>query len=325
MDKNENNILLSICIPTYNRGEILAKTLEVYINDPEFDERVEIVISDNCSTDDTREICQKFINNYSNIFYYRNDLNITDKNFVKVLSLGRGKYLKLINDTVSMKPGTLKSILIILDTVKYETSPILFYQNIDFLNSNEIVYCSNLNELVSNVSFYIGWIANFGIWRKDFESLEIKDRLTHLQFTIVDLTIRLVNKNKCNIIHFGDYYDVANLKSKGGYNVFETFGIKYLSLYNEYIETDLLQRKIFNVEKYRLFRYFLLSWYQTLVLFKDKKFTFNKKDAIKNMLENYRYNPYFYLGILYVRFKHIMLNKLKLTRLIHNPSLTLKK
>jgi abequosyltransferase len=304
MDQNKEKILLSICIPTYNRGEILYKTLEAYVNDPEFDERIEIVISDNCSSDNTQVICQKYVAKYSNIFYYRNDLNITDRNFAKVLSLGKGLYLKLMNDTISMKKGTLKSIINILSLEKNEMKPTFFYQNINFLHSNEIVLCSNLNELVSNVSFYIGWIANFGIWRKDLESIENKDRLTHLQFTVVDLTIRIITRNTYNTIHFADYYNVADLNSKGGYNVFQTFGIKYLSLYEEYLKVGKLRKKTYNTEKYRLFRYFLIPWFQILVIQKDKRFVFNKENAVKILLENYRYNPYFYLGLTFLYLRH---------------------
>ena len=66
--------------------------------------------------------------------------------------------------------------------------------SVGFLNLNKILRLSNLNELVSNVSFHITWIANFGIWRRDFESLEDKDRYAHLQFVQVDWTIRVFNK-----------------------------------------------------------------------------------------------------------------------------------
>ena len=39
--------LLSICIPTYNRGDILKENLNYILKLPEFDDSIEIVISDN--------------------------------------------------------------------------------------------------------------------------------------------------------------------------------------------------------------------------------------------------------------------------------------
>ena len=102
--------LLSICIPTYNRAEILKRTLTKIVNDVDFDDSVEIVISDNASTDNTQQICQKFCESYSNIFYYRNKKNINDANFFHVLSKATGLYVKLNNDTISFRSGALKEI-----------------------------------------------------------------------------------------------------------------------------------------------------------------------------------------------------------------------
>ncbi len=308
-----NYPILSICIPTYNRGEILAKTLEGYIKDPAFDESVEIVISDNCSTDCTQELVSKYLIQYKNIKYKRLPENIgPDLNMNMVLSMGRGLYLKLMNDTVTLRSGVLKLILDVLGLERIGMKPIFFYQNISFSNSNKSISCSDLNELVSNVSFWVTWISNFGIWRKDFEVLENKNRLAHLQFPHADWTFRQITKNKSAIIQFDDYYNVAELGSKGGYNVFQTFGVNYLSLYDEYLSASVLNKYVIRKEKYRLFRYFLMNWYQILVLSKDNKFIFEKNNAFDILRTSYKNNPYFYLGILYL----LILNVLRKTKKI---------
>ena len=308
MSQNKDNILLSICIPTYNRSAILDQTLKTYVDDPAFGEQIEIVISDNCSTDNTQQVAEKFVKRFDNIHYYRNEKNIIDLNFIKVLSLGKGLYLKLMNDTVTLKPGALKSILETLQIEKVEMNPTLFFQNIPYLNSNNTVVCKNLNELVSNVSFWITWIANFGIWKKDFELLENKDRCAHLHFLQTDWTIRLINKNKNSTIYFNDYFNVEKESNKRGYNLFQVFGVNYLSLYNEYLDSKILSIKTFNTEKYRLFRYFFVGWYRILVVAKSD--FFEKDDAIKILMKIYWTKPYFYLGIMFTYVKNILV-KLK--------------
>ena len=90
--------LLSICIPTYNRSYILKYVLEKYVSDSEFDDDIEIVISDNTSTDDTEQICMFYVEKYTNIRYYRNKENVRDANFLMVLDYAHGEYLKLLND-----------------------------------------------------------------------------------------------------------------------------------------------------------------------------------------------------------------------------------
>ena len=51
-------VLLSICIPTYNRETYLAKTLDSIVNQNIFlsSDDINIVISDNCSTDGTEAL-----------------------------------------------------------------------------------------------------------------------------------------------------------------------------------------------------------------------------------------------------------------------------
>ncbi len=54
-----SDIILSICIPTYNREEILSKTLKHIVQRP--NKEIEIIVSDNVSSDNTM-ICVKNIN-----------------------------------------------------------------------------------------------------------------------------------------------------------------------------------------------------------------------------------------------------------------------
>ena len=54
--------LLSICIPTYNRAEYLEGALKNIVTDSAFDSRVEVIISDNASTDNTQEVGKKYSN-----------------------------------------------------------------------------------------------------------------------------------------------------------------------------------------------------------------------------------------------------------------------
>ena len=86
-------ILLSICIPTFNRCKLLDRLIKSITEQESFNNSIEIIISDNCSTDNTKRIVSKYLLSYNNIRYYRNDENIgMEKNIAKVLSLGNGKF-----------------------------------------------------------------------------------------------------------------------------------------------------------------------------------------------------------------------------------------
>ena len=103
-----NNLIetqISICIPTYNRFETLYRTLNE-ISLQETHEQFEIVISDNKSSDRTREIQSYFPQ--LNISYYSNDRNLGGNyNIIKVLSLASGSHLLLISDEDSVNLNNL--------------------------------------------------------------------------------------------------------------------------------------------------------------------------------------------------------------------------
>ena len=90
-------LLVSICIPTYNRVDALKRCVDSIIQNKYYSpESIEIVISDNCSTDGTQEYVQGVVANRNcNILYNRNENNIGgDLNFIKVLSIAHGDLKK---------------------------------------------------------------------------------------------------------------------------------------------------------------------------------------------------------------------------------------
>lgn len=72
-----NTPLLSICIPTYNRSRYLQVSLAALIEQSEsFHSDIEIVVSDNASTDNTEESMNTFRTQFSNLKYVRNTENL---------------------------------------------------------------------------------------------------------------------------------------------------------------------------------------------------------------------------------------------------------
>lgn len=89
------NILLSICIPTYNRAEILSKTLNHIIQSP--NKEIEIIISDNASSDSTITSVKNI--NDPRIKYFRNNKNLGfDFNLLKAIEKANGKFVFLLSD-----------------------------------------------------------------------------------------------------------------------------------------------------------------------------------------------------------------------------------
>ena len=115
----ERTPLLAICIPTYNRCDILKECLEDTISKVRR-YNIPIIVSDNASTDDTEQVVRDFIKDYPELIYFRQNENIeADHNFETVLKLSPGNYSWLLGDAYRIVEEELSSILDILRTGKH--------------------------------------------------------------------------------------------------------------------------------------------------------------------------------------------------------------
>jgi len=64
------SIKLSICIPTYNRAAFLGEALDSVIR--QATDEVEIVVSDNASTDNTEALVREYQARFPRIRYHKN-------------------------------------------------------------------------------------------------------------------------------------------------------------------------------------------------------------------------------------------------------------
>lgn len=106
---------ISICIPQYNRIQYLLRSLQIIENQtyPE----IELVISDDCSTDETESEIKNLIPTYKYpIVYYKNEVNKGyDFNYRKCIELGSGDYCLVIgNDDSLVKPENINNLVMFL-------------------------------------------------------------------------------------------------------------------------------------------------------------------------------------------------------------------
>lgn len=281
--------LLSICIPTYNRSKYLEDALYNIIKDEAFSDEIEIVISDNASTDNTQEIVQKYISQYSNVKYFRNERNVKDENFILSLKRSKGKYVRLFNDTLRLKKGALSKILNII-TNSSDKVPLYIYQNISYLECKSKLIRS-IDDFLETTSFMTTWIGNMGNWRIYIDLIEEADRFSNLKLPQVDWNYQIVAKSNLSKIEFGDFFTTSEVKNKGGYNLYEVFITNYLKILRSYNFT----KTIISKEKYYLLKYFIIPW--SINIYSDKNLTFSCKNRWSIMLKEYWNKPYFYLEI----------------------------
>lgn len=107
--------IVSICIPTYNRKSLLKMCLDSIVRqfkDKEILQRTEIVISDNESTDTTKELIERYIEKFRNIRYFRNKKRIPgDENIIQSALQAKGNYIWFFGDDDIHYSWSLKKLL----------------------------------------------------------------------------------------------------------------------------------------------------------------------------------------------------------------------
>ncbi|MDD2365372.1 MAG: glycosyltransferase family 2 protein [Desulfuromonadaceae bacterium] len=106
--------LISVCVPTYNQAKFLHKTIESVISQENVD--FEILIIDDCSTDETFSIAEGYAKIDSRIRVYVNDKNLgMVNNWNRCIELANGEYIKFVfGDDFLNTPDALNKMLSVL-------------------------------------------------------------------------------------------------------------------------------------------------------------------------------------------------------------------
>lgn len=102
--------LVSVGIPTYNRGHLIKRCIDSVLNQDYFN--IEIVISDNGSTDETPVICRDFCAQYERIRYIRQPTNQgPSSNFKEVLQKSEGDFFMWLADDDWLGPSYISECI----------------------------------------------------------------------------------------------------------------------------------------------------------------------------------------------------------------------
>lgn len=106
----KNNILISVIIPSYNRANTVGQTIESIVSQ-KVNANIEIVIGDDCSTDNAREVLLKYKEKYPNIirlFLWDENMGL-GANWASCVKECRGKYIcNCDNDDYWHNPNKLQ-------------------------------------------------------------------------------------------------------------------------------------------------------------------------------------------------------------------------
>ncbi|MGD1712620.1 glycosyltransferase family 2 protein [Dapis sp. BLCC M172] len=127
---------VTVCLPTYNSGEFLPQAINSILEQTFTD--FELIIYDDCSTDNTPEIIRSYLQKDSRIKYLQNSQNLgLFPNWNRCLEFASGEYITVFAQDDMMLPKNLEQKVKILDK----------YQNVGLVTSSIMVVDSENNYL----------------------------------------------------------------------------------------------------------------------------------------------------------------------------------
>ena len=291
--------ILSICIPTYNRAKYLQITLDSIVVQPRFQntDDVEIVISDNCSPDNTTDVVNEYVKKYGDkIHYFRNSENVFDKNFELSMSRGRGKFLKLHNDTLLMRDGALD---IMCDFLKKNeiTKPIVYFLN--GVHGTGVSEFNSADDFISHISIYSTWIGGFGLWKSDFESIDNFSRFSPQRLPQTDVMFRLMEQKNNFAVLDDTLFDIQPVVNKGGYNIAEVFGNNYIILLRGLLDKKIISPRVFNAQMKQMLKHINRFYFDI-----KHKYAFTRGNYWRHM-HDWHFKIYFYTSLFVYLLKYI--------------------
>lgn len=121
-------ILLSVVIPTYNRSGYVKSTIESFLNQDYVD--FEILVIDDGSTDDTRDIVEAINDKRVHYFYKKNEERGVARNYGAARA--KGKYVTFFDSDDIVYPWYLSHASMVLNKIGY---PECYAQAFEFKNS----------------------------------------------------------------------------------------------------------------------------------------------------------------------------------------------
>ncbi|MFZ6657237.1 glycosyltransferase family 2 protein [Undibacterium sp. TJN19] len=247
-----SKLVLSIYIPTYNRAGLLQHLLQsIVAGMTAWPDDLELIVSDNASTDNTQEVVASFIQQGFPFISLRNAENIgADRNFCQGFSKANGKYFWVIGDDEIMYQGTVNYVL---EQCRSLDIGILYLANDGFgHNEQEHVLerktpkeisarLLNSNEFFKSTNVFLTFISANVINREavlaytpDFDpNTELNTYLVQLSWTFTAL------KACRQHLYVNSRIFAALRENSSGYRLVEVFGVNLVQMTRKHLGTSI--------------------------------------------------------------------------------------
>lgn len=261
--------LLTIAIPTYNRAdylqELLSNLMEQLVQRPE----IELLISDNASTDETTSVVLGLLKENPGVRYIRNPTNIgADANFLQCFEMATGKYFWLVGDDDIVAPGGIAKILSLIADHEYALIHLCPYPFRPGVSSNRdrdrfgrFAQCiPNGPSFIRLVGPMITFISSMIVNKQQFRTLRTPELASLVGTNLIQLgwTLPLLASVGESLIVW-DKILAARVGNSGGYGICRVFSKNLSEVILKTIPTRLdIGRILVNIS--------LRDWFPTTII-----------------------------------------------------------
>ena len=311
MEQINKQSLLSLCIPIYNRLAYLEKQLARMLEDKDlFEEQIQLIISDNCSTDDLLSCCERYQQQGLKLVYHRNETNIgPDGNFDWCFHHADGKYVWLLgSDDIPIK-GMLREVLSILGN---SDCGLLHLSTIP-RNEKLRVY-QNDQMILADINVWITFISSNIIKTESARNFDLTDYIGSYMIQVPAYLNACLTADTNALAWIGKLFeDDSDSANNGGYNLFQVFVENLFGLYQQFIEKGMLSQKAFELIKEREYKTWLVSFVVDLLILKrSRRRNFDQSNAWSILCKHYGGNSYFYYVTLIHTLKSVAISVVRL-------------
>lgn len=252
-------MFLQIVIPTYNRENYLIKNLNklsLIINNLNLVEDISIYISDNCSTDNTKNTIKDFISHSNiNINYFRQASNIgAAGNLIYVLSESTADYILILGDDDYLDECYIRKAIDLIKSDNTITCILPAFKGIDEagniipgsgrdLNRPEVSWPSGFNNLYTN-SVRAHQLSGILIKNIDIREAIVKAKINNLYPQIFVTSFACLNGKTIHLPQF-PVLVTQNRKKDWSYDNIGLLG----DVFENYSKLGLSQLKRYKCEK----------------------------------------------------------------------------
>lgn len=280
--------ILSICLPTDGAVQWVIPTLKSVYDQGVDLSLFEVVITDNGEDSKLAEELKNF--KYPNLRY----IQTKDKGFLNLvtcLQMGKGLFNKMLNHRMVLKAGMLQKMIDVVNRCK-DDKPVLYFLNGQLRKLPIFTECDNLDSFVYNMSFWVSWSAGIGFWDTD------KSKLSEIEPNEMFPNTSLLFEHRLNtkyLIWNDVYGEMQDDSGKGGYDLFNTFGVVLNDLLCDLKNRGRISEATYKHSQKNLFHFLCSLYYKEVIKAKDSKHSFVVKDIKKSMKVYYGLTGYYWM------------------------------